>query len=115
MGEIIVSLDGYFCSPEHNFDSKHAGVSRVNSAVLQIPTVLRRSSSERISCADNDRCLTRFAAQVLASKLKRPRAVNSVVERLVHTDFRGLFAVLRLCDGARNVIETHEYKENFKD
>jgi hypothetical protein len=29
MGEIIVSLDGYFCSPEHNFDWKHAAVSRV--------------------------------------------------------------------------------------
>ena len=28
MGEIIASLDGYFCSPEHNFDWKHAGVSR---------------------------------------------------------------------------------------
>jgi hypothetical protein len=29
MGEIIVSLDGYFCSPGHNFDWKHAGVSPV--------------------------------------------------------------------------------------
>jgi hypothetical protein len=29
MGEIIVSLDGYFCSPGHNFEWKHAGVSPV--------------------------------------------------------------------------------------
>jgi hypothetical protein len=29
MGEIIASLDSYFCSPGHNFDWKHAGVSRV--------------------------------------------------------------------------------------
>jgi len=29
MGEIIASLDGYFCSPGHNFDWKRAGVSRV--------------------------------------------------------------------------------------
>jgi hypothetical protein len=29
MGEIIVSLDGCFCSPGHNFDWKHARVSRV--------------------------------------------------------------------------------------
>ena len=29
MGEIIASLDGYFYSPGHNFDWKHAGVSRV--------------------------------------------------------------------------------------
>ena len=29
MGEIIVSLDGYFCSPGHTFDWKHAGVSQV--------------------------------------------------------------------------------------
>ena len=29
MGEIIVSLDGYFCSPGHNSDWKHARVSRV--------------------------------------------------------------------------------------
>jgi hypothetical protein len=29
MGEIIASLDGYFCSPGHNFDWQHAGVSRV--------------------------------------------------------------------------------------
>jgi hypothetical protein len=28
MGEIIASLDGYFYSPGHNFDWKHAGVSR---------------------------------------------------------------------------------------
>jgi hypothetical protein len=27
MGEIIALLDGYFCSPRHNFDWKHAGVS----------------------------------------------------------------------------------------
>jgi hypothetical protein len=29
MAEIIASLDGYFCSLGHNFDWKHAGVSRV--------------------------------------------------------------------------------------
>ena len=29
MGEIIASLDGYFCSPGHDSDWKHAGVSRV--------------------------------------------------------------------------------------
>src|SRR6266480_5212497 len=29
MGEIIALLDGYFCSPGHNFDWKRAGVSRV--------------------------------------------------------------------------------------
>jgi len=29
MGEIIASLDRYFCSPGHNFDWKHSGVSRV--------------------------------------------------------------------------------------
>src|SRR6266404_9389963 len=29
MGEIIASLDGYFCSPGHNFDWKHARVSRL--------------------------------------------------------------------------------------
>jgi hypothetical protein len=29
--------------------------------------------------------------------------------------FRALFAVLWLYDEARNVIETHEHKENFKD
>jgi len=32
MGEIIASLDGYFCSPEHNFDWKHAGVFRARTA-----------------------------------------------------------------------------------
>jgi hypothetical protein len=31
MGEIIVSLDGYFGSPKHNFNSKHAGVCQVTS------------------------------------------------------------------------------------
>ena len=29
MGEIIVSPDGYFCSPGHNSDWKHAAVSRL--------------------------------------------------------------------------------------
>ena len=29
MGEIIASLDGYFCFPGHDSDWKHAGVSRV--------------------------------------------------------------------------------------
>jgi hypothetical protein len=29
MGEIIASLDGYFCFPGHNFDWKHAGVPRI--------------------------------------------------------------------------------------
>jgi hypothetical protein len=29
MGEIIVSPDGYFCFPGHNFDWKHAGVPRI--------------------------------------------------------------------------------------
>jgi len=29
MGEIIASRDGYFYSQGHNFDWKHAGVSRV--------------------------------------------------------------------------------------
>jgi hypothetical protein len=29
MGEIIASLDGYFCSSRHNLDWKRAGVSQV--------------------------------------------------------------------------------------
>jgi hypothetical protein len=33
MGEIIALLDGYFCSPEHNFDWKHAGVFRAIRSV----------------------------------------------------------------------------------
>ena len=86
MGEIIVSPDGYFCSPGHNFDWKHAGVSRAIPQRARSPGQWRRRSSAGISCAGNDHCPTRFAAQTLATTVKRFGAVSSVVERLVYTD-----------------------------
>ena len=85
MGEIIAALHGYFCWPGHNFDWKNVGVSRV---ILQRgrSTALRRRSSAEISCAGNDHRPTTFAAQTLATTVKRFGAVSSVVERLVYTE-----------------------------
>src|SRR4029077_3136934 len=63
------------------------------------PTALRRRSSAGISCAGNDRRPTRFAAQRLATKVKRPGAVSSVVERLVYTDTQLIFSFYPTCSG----------------
>jgi hypothetical protein len=93
MGEIIASLDGYFCSPEHNFDWKHAGVSQV------IPQCARSEGNggERVRqespALGNDHCPTRFAAPTLATTVKRFGAVSSVVERLVYTDGGMIFSL----------------------
>jgi hypothetical protein len=70
MGEIIVSLDGYFCFPGRNFDWKHAGVSRLIPQRGD-PAAWRQRRSARISCSGNDHCPTRFAAQTLATTVKR--------------------------------------------
>ena len=39
MGEVIASLDGYFCSPGDNFDRKRAGVSRILPAAREIHAI----------------------------------------------------------------------------
>ena len=79
MGEIIASLDGYFCSPEHNFNWKTRRSFSSNSAAREILGQWRRRSSAGISYAGNDRRPTGFAAQTLATAVKRFGAVSSVV------------------------------------
>jgi hypothetical protein len=70
MGEIIASLDGYFCLPGHNVDWKHAGVSRA------IPQRARSHGMEakefrkilmRWQEQSPQRVVPRFAVQSLAT------------------------------------------------
>ena len=88
MGEIIASLDGYFCLPGHNFDWKHAGVSRA------IP---QRARSHGMEAKEFGKILMRWQGQSLHAWPKicgavachyslTFGAVSSVVERLVYTE-----------------------------
>jgi len=76
MGEIIASLGGYFYSPGHNFDWKHAGVSRV------IPQRARSQGNGGEGVRQESPALaittapTGFAAQTLATTVKRFGAVS---------------------------------------
>ena len=89
MGEIIALLDGYFCSPEYNFDRQHAGVFREFRSARDA-RAMEAKELARISCAGNDNRSSAhssgFAAQSLATTVKRPGAVSSVVERLVYSE-----------------------------
>ena len=88
MGEIIASLDGYLiCSPGHNFDWKHAGVSRVIPQRARILTheagiFPARQAQSPLRGASENLQATRLPLHL------RLRAVSSVVERLVYTEFR---------------------------
>jgi len=100
MGEIIVSLDGYFCSPGHNLAGNTPEFLEYFRSARD-PTALKRRSSAGISCAGNDRRPTRFAAQTLATTVKRG-AVSSVVERLVYTDTHLIFSFYPTCSDVLN-------------
>jgi len=96
MGEIIVSLDGYFCSPRHNLTGNTPEFLEYFRSARD-PTALGRRRSTGISFAGNDPRPTRFAAQTLATTVKRPGAVSSVVERLAYTDTQLIFSFYPTC------------------
>ena len=105
MDEIIAALDRYFLFARAQFCWKHAGVLEYSSA-REILGQWRRRSSAGISSGAKDECcracFPRFAAQTLATTVKRLGAVSSVVERLVYTDTHLIFSFYPTCSDVLN-------------
>ena len=89
MHEVIASLDGYFCSPERNFDWKRGGVSRIPPAGVRVysETIRGVPQKSHLLVTDNPSRVPReFADDTTATTVTQTRAVSSVVERLVYTE-----------------------------